>query len=457
MASPRGDGSAEACPPGDANTSTEAGSSSFAPASKYRPNTTAICMADPRQSDQVALGIVAFYYPGKNEPCDDVCQGHIFGNFWEDGDLVELDGVRFRNAEGAFQAMKFWSKAQQFSQLDGGQVFAMKKQLEASAHADRTYKGRGSNWRAMLEVLRAKFRPEGHLAGGLLATGDALLLEHNSTPGRDLIWSNNHIGNGKNWLGMQLMLVRDELHAGPRHTGSWTHFLQEVCKFNLDSGEPLDGAGAQTWMQIVQAATDQVLKHLAQVSPAGTVCRRPGCSRPTWNGQPGEYCSRTCRNADAQTSGTQAATADRPTCIRLGCGHRTYNGLPGHYCSKACKAKAQQEAAQPDPSAVEAVRQIGQEGGAVGSTSAVPVQALDAARPDRTSGHESGDASQVLLAEPSAQRPTTAKVPAVGSGSECGTHGVAGVAPTQRRRDAEARNSETRNCKDRVYCSCSLM
>eukprot|EP00971_Amphidinium_carterae_P233561 4635160-Amphidinium_carterae.1 len=37
------------------------------------------------------------------------------------------------------------------------------------------------------------------------------------TPGRDGIWSNNQNGSGKNWLGMQLMLVRDKL-AGTLYT-----------------------------------------------------------------------------------------------------------------------------------------------------------------------------------------------------------------------------------------------
>eukprot|EP00971_Amphidinium_carterae_P102336 2026061-Amphidinium_carterae.1 len=32
--------------------------------------------------------------------------------------------------------------------------------------------------------------------------------------GRDKVWSNNNIGDGKNWLGMQLMLLRDKILTG---------------------------------------------------------------------------------------------------------------------------------------------------------------------------------------------------------------------------------------------------
>merc|ERR1740129_940903 len=32
--------------------------------------------------------------------------------------------------------------------------------------------------------------------------------------------------------------------------------------------------------------------------PEGATCKRAGCSRQTWNGQPGEYCGKSCKNAD---------------------------------------------------------------------------------------------------------------------------------------------------------------
>mmetsp|Transcript_64770 Transcript_64770/g.146061 ORF Transcript_64770/g.146061 Transcript_64770/m.146061 type:complete len:206 (-) Transcript_64770:86-703(-) len=32
--------------------------------------------------------------------------------------------------------------------------------------------------------------------------------------------------------------------------------------------------------------------------PDGAACKRAGCGRPTWNGQQGEYCGRSCRDQD---------------------------------------------------------------------------------------------------------------------------------------------------------------
>mmetsp|Transcript_26013 Transcript_26013/g.57203 ORF Transcript_26013/g.57203 Transcript_26013/m.57203 type:complete len:433 (-) Transcript_26013:83-1381(-) len=315
----------------------------FSTAPKYKPNISAIVMADPRTPETADLGVCAFYYPGKNEPCDDVCQGYIFGNFWEEaGAWVEIDGVRFRTAEGAFQAMKFWPKAKQFSELAGGQVFSLKKQLELGG-VDRTYNGRGNNWKAMLEVLRAKFRPGSRLAEALLATGEAFMLEHNSTVGRDQIWSNNHIGDGRNWLGLQLMLVRDELRlrtASITHRPSlcsWTDFFRNLV--DLESGEPLASSDAQRWRRIVQVATDKVRQQLSQGSVA-EICKRPGCSLPTFDGNAG-YCTKTCKRTHEQSTEVGrtkvARTEERPICLRSGCCRPTYNGQPGEFCSLLCR------------------------------------------------------------------------------------------------------------------------
>mmetsp|Transcript_22997 Transcript_22997/g.42328 ORF Transcript_22997/g.42328 Transcript_22997/m.42328 type:complete len:272 (-) Transcript_22997:51-866(-) len=240
------------------------------------PKTDAFQVPDPRQSNSATaiVGVVAFYYPGKNEPCDDLCKAPFLGNFYEDYDEpVRLDRVAFRNAEGAFQALKFWQQASKFGALDGESVFRLKKEMERSGKPDLSYHGYGNNWKGMLAVLRAKFKPGSKFAQGLLATSDAFLLEHNSVKGRDAVWSNNHIGDGTNWLGMQLMLLRDELQSGalvslwsgPR---PWTRFIRDVCKINLDNGQPQDGNGANIWSQLVKAATDEAIARLPRVTVA---------------------------------------------------------------------------------------------------------------------------------------------------------------------------------------------
>ena len=59
-----------------------------------------------------------------------------------------------------------------------------------------------------------------------------------------------------------------------------------------------------------------------------STCVLSGCSQPTWNGQPGEYCSKSCR---------AAALSLTLTCARVGCSGTPWNGQPGQYCSKSCR------------------------------------------------------------------------------------------------------------------------
>merc|ERR1712157_513333 len=96
----------------------------------------------------------------------------------------------------------------------------------------------GSNWNAMLEILRHKFHPRSKLSEALRKTGDAYLVEHNSQPGRDNIWSDNHVGDGTNWLGMQLMIVRDDLREKNGSAPTWTPYIRSYI--DLSSGQPHD-------------------------------------------------------------------------------------------------------------------------------------------------------------------------------------------------------------------------
>lgn len=60
----------------------------------------------------------------------------------------------------------------------------------------------------MLQALRMKFNQHPEIAKGLLATGDAILIEHTQN---DAYWADGGDGSGKNKLGLLLMHVRDEL------------------------------------------------------------------------------------------------------------------------------------------------------------------------------------------------------------------------------------------------------
>ena len=60
----------------------------------------------------------------------------------------------------------------------------------------------------MLQALRMKFNQHPEIAKGLLATGDAILIEHTRN---DAYWADGGDGSGENKLGLLLMQVREEL------------------------------------------------------------------------------------------------------------------------------------------------------------------------------------------------------------------------------------------------------
>jgi len=202
-----------------------------------------------------SAGIVAFYFPGYATPVDECCKGAFLANFFPRKLEISAPGGKmtaFKNAEAAFQSLKFWARSGEFQNLSGEEAFAKKKHLQG--FEDRSYAGHGSNWAAMRHVLEQKFK-ETELMEALKATGNTFLLEHNLKSGRDTIWSNNNDGSGKNWLGLQLMLLRDQL-TGSR---SWTSWIQQHV--NFETGEAFDGA----WQQLVMTATRIVLRELGRV------------------------------------------------------------------------------------------------------------------------------------------------------------------------------------------------
>lgn len=60
----------------------------------------------------------------------------------------------------------------------------------------------------MLQALRMKFNQNPEIAKELLATGDAIIIEHTQN---DAYWADGGDGCGKNKLGLFLMQVREEL------------------------------------------------------------------------------------------------------------------------------------------------------------------------------------------------------------------------------------------------------
>jgi len=233
------------------------------------PCTDAISFADPRPDRSGRdVGVIAFYFPGHDEAWDALCGSSFLGNFWDLRPTggMELEapcqpGVRhsFTNAEAAFQALKFWSRADEFAKISANQAFRKKMELKGSE--DFSYGGYGSNWSGMVSVLMQKFKKHSPLAEALLQTGDTYLLEHNAISGRDRIWSNNGDGEGSNWLGLQLMLVRGKLN-GDSGQGSWTQYIKDMI--DLRNGKP---TGGSEWQQVVRNATQALLHVLPEAAP----------------------------------------------------------------------------------------------------------------------------------------------------------------------------------------------
>ncbi|CAE7814264.1 unnamed protein product [Symbiodinium sp. CCMP2592] len=130
----------------------------------------------------------------------------------------------------------------------------------------------------MMDILKQKFRDSSCLAQQLMDTKGAFLLEHNNVVGRDAFWSNNSFGSGKNWLGALLMLRRSELLRQIRaENDEWALWL--VDKVDMQTGHT-----SPAWNDIVQAATDCIVKELRQVDrPTGSTDAVSGqrCSTST--------------------------------------------------------------------------------------------------------------------------------------------------------------------------------
>jgi len=245
-----------------------------------------IMFRDPRPSRAAGstTGVVAFSKGERVEPWDKQCGASFLGNYYDLGPgglhiLVDSDSwfaccaccqelQCFRNASAAFEALKYWraGRAHEFENLTGSQA---SDRSEQHAHSqDRTLAGFSHVFVAMMHVLRSKFFRGSPLAASLLKTEPDFLLYHDSLKGEDPVWSDDFDGSGTNWLGMQLMLIREELRfqADDSCPGEWTSFI-ESC-MDTRTGAPLTARGAKTWQEAVQSAALAVRQAQAPVAQA---------------------------------------------------------------------------------------------------------------------------------------------------------------------------------------------
>jgi predicted NAD-dependent protein-ADP-ribosyltransferase YbiA (DUF1768 family) len=141
-------------------------------------------------------GYVYFYHPGHNAVRDDATYGAL-GNFFQH--RFQYKGIWFNCAEAAFQSEKARpADRHQFSTANGKEAFRMSRGLPHLKN----------NVQTMYDVLWAKFE-DPQMRTILAKSGKAVLVEANTTKGRDKIWSNDNDGTGCNILGLLLMHIRD--------------------------------------------------------------------------------------------------------------------------------------------------------------------------------------------------------------------------------------------------------
>ena len=177
-------------------------------------------------------GVIGFYYPGHDDPIDKKCNTGFLGNFYKcNKKIIVKDNnnniIKVNNTEAYFQAKKFTHKShifKLFNNATGEQSFQIKKKYPNDTnknfyklrklHSYFTniptlgYLSLPGSIVTMFEGLYQKFFSNNDLKNLLLNTYNAFLLEHNSTIGRDKIWSNNNDGSGSNILGLLLMIIR---------------------------------------------------------------------------------------------------------------------------------------------------------------------------------------------------------------------------------------------------------
>jgi len=238
-------------------------------------------LTDPR-GDEGTVGVIAFYFAEGSSlpmnPWDEICGAGLFGNFHQHNDIAivlsppepkiiqsqvaEKKKATFYNAEAAFQGLKFWRNIDDFEAAKSGQdaynakkssaKFNSAKELDGETDnfgfmGDLTYsgfeQGEGTgSWYSMGAILRQKYGSSGaptRIGRILMETGDAYLLEHRQGKWGDKTWSDGGPkANGQNWLGMQIMLIRDELTGNSK----WTKYIQDTCTLNLDKDVRYDFA-----------------------------------------------------------------------------------------------------------------------------------------------------------------------------------------------------------------------
>lgn len=132
----------------------------------------------------------------------DSLQGSFLSNFYETP--VVYEGIRYRNAEAAFQSAKLADKKErlQFQKLTGAQAKALGKTVKLRDDWDDI------KLSVMYDVVDAKFANNESLRTSLIWTGTQEIVEGNNWG--DTYWGVCR-GKGENHLGKILMAIRKDI------------------------------------------------------------------------------------------------------------------------------------------------------------------------------------------------------------------------------------------------------
>jgi hypothetical protein len=128
---------------------------------------------------------------------------------------IELGGECWPTSEHYFQAQKFDDAAHREA------IRNAKSPMVAARMGRDRKKPLRQDWESvkmsvMTDAVRAKFTQHGELRAILLATGDAMIIEHTKN---DSYWGDGGDGSGRNMLGQILMQIREELRPNSEETG----------------------------------------------------------------------------------------------------------------------------------------------------------------------------------------------------------------------------------------------
>uniref|UniRef100_A0A6C0EIE4 NADAR domain-containing protein n=1 Tax=viral metagenome TaxID=1070528 RepID=A0A6C0EIE4_9ZZZZ len=307
------------------------------------------CFFDGKKFGLDRVNVTAFYYPGYPTPVDSFFNCSFLSNYYK-GDPIIYNGLQFLTAEAAYQSEKYQDKKNLFQNLSGQQAFDLSRKLSNSSLFNPS-----QAWDIMYDVLKSKFSNV-KMHRMLQNTNNSFLLEHNIVKGRDNRWSDDYDGTGNNWLGLLLMLIRDESKTVKYQY--WTTWIKNHVNIK-------DGSLYQQsfWPNLVRTATRTLrlipnaeiksrnasiistphrdTKSVTSIYPVSSVtlanssrtiskyCSRPGCKYPKYRNQQKEYpfCSLIC--AQALTS---------RICSRPGCKYLKYRNQQKEYpfCSLIC-------------------------------------------------------------------------------------------------------------------------